>query len=127
MIYEFSDLTLDLDRHLLTRGGQPIKLTKLSFKVLQALVQAAPALISHDDLIDQVWGLKRVITPDNLSQRMKTLRQSLGDDPNRRVRKVVPQLLPNPLVISPSLYCPLPIYLLTLSKSIFPMALPRKY
>lgn len=83
MIYEFSDLTLDLDRHLLTRGGQPIKLTKLSFKVLHALVQAAPALISHDDLIDQVWGTERVITPDNLSQRMKTLRQSLGDDPNQ--------------------------------------------
>ena len=85
MIYEFSDLTLDLDRHLLTRGGQPIKLTKLSFKVLQALVQAAPALISHDDLIDQVWGPKRVITPDNLAQRMKTLRQSLGDDPNQPI------------------------------------------
>ena len=85
MIYEFSDLTLDLDRHLLTRGGQPIKLTKLSFKVLQALVQSAPALISHNDLIDQVWGPKRVITPDNLSQRMKTLRQSLGDDPNQPI------------------------------------------
>ena len=85
MIYEFSDLTLDLNRHLLTRGGQSIKLTKLSFKVLQALVQASPALISHDDLIDQVWGPKRVITPDNLSQRMKTLRQSLGDDPNQPI------------------------------------------
>ncbi len=85
MIYEFSDLTLDLDRHLLTRGGKPIKLTKLSFKVLKALVQAAPALISHDELIDQVWGPKRVITPDNLSQRMKTLRQSLGDDPNHPI------------------------------------------
>ncbi|MBT8074481.1 MAG: tetratricopeptide repeat protein, partial [Xanthomonadales bacterium] len=83
MIYEFSDLTLDLDRHLLTRDGQPVKLTKLSFRVLQALIQAAPALLSHDDLIDQVWGPKRVITPDNLSQRMKTLRQSLGDDPNQ--------------------------------------------
>jgi adenylate cyclase len=85
MIYEFSDLTLDLDRHLLTRGGQPIKLTKLSFRMLQALVQAAPALISHDDLIDQVWGPKRVITPDNLSQRVKTLRQSLGDNPNQPI------------------------------------------
>src|SRR5210317_1323445 len=85
MIYEFSDLTLDLERRLLTRGGQPIKLTKLSFKVLQALVQAAPALISHDDLIDLVWGSKRVISPDNLSQRMKILRQSLGDDPNQPI------------------------------------------
>jgi DNA-binding winged helix-turn-helix (wHTH) protein len=43
MIYEFSDLTLNLDWDLLTRGGQPIKLTKLSFKVFKALVQAAPA------------------------------------------------------------------------------------
>ena len=68
MIYEFSDLTLDLDRHLLTRGGRSIKLTKLSFKVLQALVQAAPALISHDELMDQVWGPKRVITPKNLGR-----------------------------------------------------------
>jgi len=82
MIYEFSDLSLDLDRHLLTRGGETIKLTKLSFKALRALVQAAPALMSHDELIDKVWGPRRVITPDNLSQRMKTLRQSLGDDPN---------------------------------------------
>ena len=85
MVYEFSDLTLDLDRHLLSRGGQPIKLTKLSFRVLQALVLAAPALISHDDLINQVWGPKRVITLDNLAQRMKVLRQSLGDDPNRPI------------------------------------------
>ena len=82
MIYEFADLTLDLDRHLLTRGGEPVRLTKLSFKALQALVQAAPALISHDELIDQIWGSNRVIALDNLSQRVKTLRQSLGDDPN---------------------------------------------
>jgi len=42
-------------------------------------------LISHDDLIDQIWGPKRVITPDNLSQRMKILRQSLGDDSNQPI------------------------------------------
>lgn len=82
MVYEFSDLTLDLDRRELTRDGEPVKLTKLSFKVLEVLVQAAPALVSHDDLIDRVWGPNRVITPDNLAQRMKTLRQSLGDTPD---------------------------------------------
>ncbi len=83
MIYEFSDLILDLERRLLTRGEEPIKLTKLSFKALQALVEAAPALVSHDDLIDQIWGPRRVITLDNLSQRLKTLRQSLDDDPSQ--------------------------------------------
>lgn len=80
MIYEFSDLTLDLDRHQLTRDGEPVKLTRLSFKMLRVLVEASPALISHDDLISRVWGPKRVVTLENLSQRIKTLRQSLGDD-----------------------------------------------
>jgi TolB-like protein/DNA-binding winged helix-turn-helix (wHTH) protein/Tfp pilus assembly protein PilF len=82
MIYVISDLEFDLDRRLLSRDGQPIKLTKLDFKVLRALVEASPALIRHEDLITQVWGPNRVISPENLSQRMKTLRQSLGDDPN---------------------------------------------
>ncbi len=85
MIYEFSDLKFDLDRHLLTRGEQPVKLTRLSYRVLRALVEAAPALVSHDDLITRVWGPKRVITPENLSQRMMTLRKSLGDDPNNPI------------------------------------------
>lgn len=82
MIYVFSDLKFDLERRQLSRDGQSIKLTKLDFKVLRALVEAAPALIKHDQLITQVWGPDRVITPENLSQRMKTLRQSLGDDHN---------------------------------------------
>ena len=82
MIYVISDLEFDLDRRLLSHDGQPIKLTKLDFKVLRALVEASPALIKHEDLITQVWGPNRVISPENLSQRMKTLRQSLGDDPN---------------------------------------------
>jgi len=82
MIYVFSDLKFDLDRRQLSRDGQPIKLTKLDFKVLRTLVEAAPAVIRHDDLITQVWGENRVITPENLSQRMKILRHSLGDDPN---------------------------------------------
>ncbi|NCF74449.1 MAG: tetratricopeptide repeat protein [Gammaproteobacteria bacterium] len=42
-------------------------------------------MISHDSLIEQVWGTKRVITSDNLSQRMKALRQSLGDNPHQPI------------------------------------------
>lgn len=81
VIYVISDLKFDLDRRQLTRNGTPIKLTRLDFRVLRALVEAAPALVRHDDLITQVWGPDRVITPENLSQRIKSLRDSLGDDP----------------------------------------------
>jgi TolB-like protein/DNA-binding winged helix-turn-helix (wHTH) protein/Tfp pilus assembly protein PilF len=80
MIYEFADLQLDIGRHKLTRQGQDVPLPKLSFNVLVALVQAAPDMISHDDLIERVWGPNRGVTAENLAQRMMMLRNGIGDD-----------------------------------------------
>ncbi len=80
MIYEFADLQLDVRRRSLTRKSQDVPLPKLSFKVLVALVEAAPDLVSHDDLIERVWGPNRVITAENLTQRMMMLRHAIGDD-----------------------------------------------
>lgn len=79
MMYRFGELELDTGRRELCRSGKPVKLTKLSFKVLEVLVESAPDLVTHDDLIDRVWGENRVISPENLSQRIKMLRESLGD------------------------------------------------
>ena len=85
MLFKFSDLELDAGRRQLSRDGVPVKLTKLSFNVLQVLVEAAPNLVTHDELIDKVWGSNRVVSPENLSQRIMMLRQSLGDDAQQPV------------------------------------------
>jgi TolB-like protein/DNA-binding winged helix-turn-helix (wHTH) protein/tetratricopeptide (TPR) repeat protein len=61
------------------RGDGEIRLSKLSFDFLEALVEAAPNLLTHDELVEAVWGPKRVVTPENLSQRLMLLRQALGD------------------------------------------------
>lgn len=79
-MYTFSDFSLDLGRYQLTRNGEDVKLTKLSFNMLKTLVEAAPNMVTQDELIDRVWGENRLITPENLMQRVKTLRESLGDD-----------------------------------------------
>jgi DNA-binding winged helix-turn-helix (wHTH) protein len=71
IIYRFADLQFDTGRRLLTRNGQAINLTKLCFDVLKVLLEAAPDLVSHDELIDGVWGSDRVITPENLAQRIQ--------------------------------------------------------
>ena len=80
MVYQFGNYQLDTERHQLFRDGEAVKLTGLSFRMLKTLVEAAPALVSHDQMIDAVWGEHRIVTPENLLQRVKTLRQSLGDD-----------------------------------------------
>jgi TolB-like protein/DNA-binding winged helix-turn-helix (wHTH) protein len=77
--YRFDDLTLDVGQCRLSRDGRAIQLSKLTFDLLRVLVEAAPNLVTHDDLAQHVWGPKRIVTPENLSQRLMMLRQAIGD------------------------------------------------
>jgi DNA-binding winged helix-turn-helix (wHTH) protein len=79
-VYEISDLVIDLARQRVTRAAAEIALPKLSFDMLLAFVRAAPAVLSNNDLMAQVWpGL--VVSPETVSRRVKMLRDALGDDP----------------------------------------------
>ena len=80
MIYRFSDLLFDTRRRELSRDGTVIPLPKLSYRVLRVLVEAAPDLVTHSELIERAWDEKRIVTPENLAQRVMMLRQALGDD-----------------------------------------------
>jgi DNA-binding winged helix-turn-helix (wHTH) protein/TolB-like protein len=77
--YRFADLTLDLGQHRLWRADEEIALSKLSFDLMRVLVEAAPNLLTHDDLAAKVWGPRRIITAENLVKRVMMLRQALGD------------------------------------------------
>lgn len=80
LAYRFDDLMLVVGQRRLRRGGQDVPLSKLSFAVLRALVESAPNLLTHDEMVRRVWGPRRIVTPENLSQRVKLLRDALGDD-----------------------------------------------
>src|SRR5690242_18766100 len=78
--YQADDLTIDLAPRRVRRAGMVIPLKALSFDLLVALVRAAPSLLSFDELSARVWpGL--VVTPETIVQRVKLLRDALGDDP----------------------------------------------
>jgi DNA-binding winged helix-turn-helix (wHTH) protein len=79
-VYEISDLVIDLARQRVTRSAVEIPLPKLSFDLLVVLLRAAPAVLSNNDLMAQVWpGL--VVSPETVNRRVKLLRDALGDDP----------------------------------------------
>ena len=79
-IYRVGDLLIDTGRQRVTRDGNVIALPKLSYDLLIALVRAAPNLLSIDALMEEVWP-KLVVSPETVSQRIKLLRDALGDDP----------------------------------------------
>ncbi len=78
--YRVGDLTIDLGSQRVMRGEDEISLPKLSFDLLLALVRAAPNLVSLDGLMHEVWP-NLVVGPETVSQRVKLLRDALGDDP----------------------------------------------
>ncbi len=73
------DLELDLDQRRLFRSSDDLKVGKLTYKLLRALVSAAPALVTKDQLADAVWD-GRIVSPETVAQRVKILRKALNDD-----------------------------------------------
>lgn len=83
--YRLGDLEVDLARAEVTKAGVPLALPKLSFEFLCALLESAPAIATTNRPLDRVWpGL--VVSPETVSQRVKLLRDVLGDDPKSPVR-----------------------------------------
>jgi TolB-like protein/DNA-binding winged helix-turn-helix (wHTH) protein len=78
--YRVGDLLVDTGPQRVTRDGHVIALPKLSYDLLIALIRAAPNLLSIDALMGEVWP-KLVVSPETVSQRIKLLRDALGDDP----------------------------------------------
>jgi TolB-like protein/DNA-binding winged helix-turn-helix (wHTH) protein len=77
--FRIADLEVDIGKAEVTRGGEKIALPKLSFDLLCALINAAPAIVTNDDLLAQVWpGL--MVSPESVAQRVKLLRSAIGDD-----------------------------------------------
>jgi TolB-like protein/DNA-binding winged helix-turn-helix (wHTH) protein len=79
-VYSIADITLDAGRQLVSRDGERIALGALTYKLLLLLVSKAPALVTHDDIADAVWD-GRAVSPETVKQRVKLLRDALGDDP----------------------------------------------
>ena len=78
--YVAGDLIVDIGQQRVWRDGAELKLPALSLRFLDVLVRAAPNMVSFDALIQQVWS-GSVVSPETVTQRVKLLRDALGDDP----------------------------------------------
>ena len=73
------DLLVDIERRTVRRGSEMLELTDRSFRLLEVLIRHAPERVDKDQLIAEVWD-ESVVSDDTLAQRVRLLRQSLGDD-----------------------------------------------
>jgi two-component system KDP operon response regulator KdpE len=81
-IYKIKDLVIDTSKHRVWLSGQEIKLTPHEYKVLVLLAENSGKVLTHNYIIEKVWG--GMISNDVRSLRvcMGNLRRKLGEDPS---------------------------------------------
>lgn len=75
------DLSIDLERRLIARQGQAVRLTPKEYDVLAHLARHAGKVIGHRDLLIAVWGAAHAQDTQYLRVVVGQLRQKLEIDP----------------------------------------------
>ena len=82
-VHAFGDLEVDFGRGELRRGGEPVALTAMEFKLLAAFVRNRGRLLSRAQLLDLVWGSGTFVTDRVVDNHVVTLRKKIEPDPAR--------------------------------------------
>jgi len=77
------DLSVDLVRRHVTRDGREIKLSPKEFELLRHLVAHAGKVLTHRQLLREVWGPAQAEEVQYLRVFIRGLRQKLEPDPTR--------------------------------------------
>ena len=79
---------MDVERHVVTLGGEPLSLPLKEFELLEVLLRNAGRVLTRGQLIDRVWGADYVGDTKTLDVHVKRLRAKIEDDPANPVRLV---------------------------------------
>jgi DNA-binding response OmpR family regulator len=79
--YTFGDLTIDVDRHRVTRGERVIDMTPTEFRLLHALIEKAGDAVSEAELRESVWGDRHTHDSGYIRRYIWFLRQKIERDP----------------------------------------------
>ena len=72
------DINLDVLRHEVRVGGQPVVLTALEFRLLKTFLERPGRVQTRETLLSDVWGIDADITTRTVDTHIKRLREKLG-------------------------------------------------
>lgn len=82
-VMEVGDLRIDLERRMVSRGGEEVHFTPTEYDVLKYLAQHAGKIITHRMLLQHVWGPEHVEETQYLHVFMSQLRRKIEPHPAR--------------------------------------------
>lgn len=82
-IVRFGDVEVDLIRRQVVRHGEPVHLTPIEYRLLSMMLASAGRVMTHRQLLSEVWGPSFVESSHYLRIYVGHLRQKLEQDPTQ--------------------------------------------
>ncbi|MFO1349867.1 MAG: two-component system response regulator KdpE [Gammaproteobacteria bacterium] len=79
--FRFGEVKVELVERRVSRAGVPVHLTPIEYRLLATLIRSAGKVLTHRQLLKDVWGPAHVESSHYLRIYMAHLRQKLEEDP----------------------------------------------
>ncbi len=84
-VFRFGDVAVDRVARIVRRGGAEVHLTPIEYRLLSVLMANAGRVLTHRQLLKEVWGPSHAAQSHYLRIYMGHLRQKLETDPTQPV------------------------------------------
>ncbi|HTP65845.1 MAG TPA: response regulator [Geobacteraceae bacterium] len=82
-LYRIGELEVDLGRRRVAVAGEELQLTPTEYDLLRLLVVHAGKVLTHSQLLKQIWGIAYMEQPHVLRVNISNLRHKIEKDPSR--------------------------------------------
>jgi len=82
-ILEFGDLRIDLASRVVTRNDVELHLTPIEYKLLSLFAQNAGKVLTHRQILSDVWGPAYAMQTHNVRVHMAELRRKVEPDSSK--------------------------------------------
>jgi two-component system, OmpR family, KDP operon response regulator KdpE len=82
-VYRIEGLEVDLTRRRVSVHGEEVQLTPTEYELLRLLVTHAGKVLTHSQILRQIWGVAYMEQPHVLRVNISNLRRKIEQDPTR--------------------------------------------
>jgi two-component system KDP operon response regulator KdpE len=82
-VYRIEELEVDLARRRVSAHGEEQQLTPTEYELLRLLVTHAGKVLTHSQILKQIWGVAYIEQPHVLRVNISNLRRKIEKDPSR--------------------------------------------
>jgi len=80
-VYRFGDIEVDFRRAEILRAGVPVEMPAREYKLLSYMIRNREAVLSRNELLDEVWGYNAMPSTRTVDVHVAGLRQKLEPTP----------------------------------------------